>query len=185
MISKPRFLIQPGKVMASSLGTFGTDFALLSSLVVGRSLSRSDTTGDQSSMRVGAIAPKELAEALQAAQAGWSGCDWETEFGTTRVNLRGLRSHQARLAAQATRGAEASCWQEACRYLETVERDASRAAELARCCIEKWMLGDIEAARRLLDEAIALEARYRRPITYPNLKSALGIKTPPSTQAGP
>ena len=125
------------------------------------------------------IAQGELAEALQVAQAAWSGCDWETEFTVARINLCGLRSHQARLAAQATRGAEATCWREACHYLETVEREARQAAELARRSIEKWNLGDAESARKLLDEAVALEAQYRQPIAYANLRQAIRPADPP------
>ncbi len=125
------------------------------------------------------IAQGDLAEALRVAQAAWSGCDWETEFGVSRINLCGLRSQQVRLAAQATRGAEASCWQEAFHYLETVEREARQAAELARRAIEKWNLGDRESARKFLDEAIALEAQYRPPIAYANLSEVMKRSDPP------
>lgn len=125
------------------------------------------------------IAQGDLAEALRVAQAAWSGCNWKTEFGVARINLCGLRSQQVRLAAQATRGAEATCWQAACHYLETVERDARQAAELARRSIDKWHLGDIESARQLLDDAIALEAQYRPPIAYASLRELISRANPP------
>ena len=114
-----------------------------------------------------------LKEALQTAQAAWTGCDWDTEFGLRRANLRGLCSRQARLAAQATRGEESAYWREVCKYLDAVELDARTAAELAGGAVEIWDLGNTVEALRRLEDAIALEARYREPVAYAKLLSLM------------
>ncbi len=84
-----------------------------------------------------------LNQALDAAQSAWVGCDWDTEFGDRKQNLRGLRSRQAKLAAQATRGAESIRWWEACRFLERIEQDARAAASLAAKAVAQWQRGDL------------------------------------------
>jgi hypothetical protein len=114
-----------------------------------------------------------LRAALQSAQAAWTGCDWETEFGPGRINLRGLTSRQARLAAQATRGEESTQWREVCHYLDAVERDARLAAELASAAVDFWSLGNTAEASCRLEEAIALEAHYRPPFAYPRLRAVM------------
>ena len=126
-----------------------------------------------------AITPLQvLKQALQAAQAAWTGCDWDTEFGPARVNLRGLCSRQAKLAAQATRGEESSHWREACQFLDTVEHDARMAADLASKAVDAWSLGNIAEAIRRLEAAIELEARYREPVAYPSLRELMQPPTP-------
>ncbi len=91
-----------------------------------------------------------LQEALQSSTSAWKGCDWDTDFGSRRANLRGLCSRQARLAAQATRGDESAYWREVCRFLENVEQDARAAAELAGQAVEIWRLGNFtEGLRRM------------------------------------
>ena len=111
-----------------------------------------------------------LHAALQSAQAAWTGCDWDTEFGPNRINLRGLSSRQARLAAQATRGDESTQWREVIHYLDAVEQDARLAAELASDAVDFWSLGNTAEASRRLEQAIALESHYRQPIAYPRLR---------------
>lgn len=114
-----------------------------------------------------------LKQALHAAQRSWSGCDWNTDYGSGGINLRGLSSRQASLAAKATRGEESDNWRSACEYLHLVERDAHQAAGLASDAVEAWRLGDSRAAMALLEEAISLEARYREPIAYPELRTLM------------
>jgi hypothetical protein len=122
-----------------------------------------------------------LNEALQSARAAWTGCDWDTEFGARRANLRGLCSRQAQLAAQATRGEESTHWREVGRYLETVEQDARRAADLAGEAIKVWSLGNVAEARNRLEEAIELEARYREPVAYSRLRRLMREQEPITT----
>ncbi len=110
-----------------------------------------------------------IVEALQSAQVAWTGCDWDTEFGPQQLNLRGLTSRQAHLAAQATRGDESACWQEACQFLDKIERDAKAAAELASEAVDCWRRGDKVDAGRRIKQAVALESAYRTPIAYRKL----------------
>jgi hypothetical protein len=112
-------------------------------------------------------------EALRDAQAAWVGCDWDTVFGRRRANLKGLRSRQARLAAQATRGTESAFWHEVYRFLDMVEKDAQQAGEIAAEAVAHWCRGDLTAALSKLDDAIALESLYREPLAYPRLSSLM------------
>ncbi len=125
-----------------------------------------------------------LKEALQSAQAAWTGCDWDTEFGPDRENLRGLCCRQARLAALATRGDESDHWREVCRFLDAVEQDARLAAELASRAVEFWRLGNVTEALRRLDDALALEARYREPVAYLRLRSLMRQNESQSVDSG-
>lgn len=119
---------------------------------------------------------EDLLEALRSAPSSWQGCDWDTEFGLRRANLRGLSSRQARLAAEATRGKESEFWREAFRYLDGVERDARTAASLASEAIVLWQLGSHAEALTRLDGAITLEGKYRTPVCYAPLRRLLQEK---------
>jgi hypothetical protein len=125
-----------------------------------------------------------LDEALQSAATAWTGCDWDTEFGPHKANLRGLCSRQARLAAQATRGEESARWREVCQFLEAVEQDARRATELVCGAIGVWRLGNELEALRRLDDAIALEARYREPVAYTRIRDLMQVNASCSVQPG-
>ena len=118
-------------------------------------------------------AADEILTALQLAQSAWTGCDWDTDFGLRRANLRGLCSRQARLAAEATRGAESEFWREAFQYLDTVERDAVSAASLASEAVVLWQFGNTAEALERLDGAIALESRHRTPSGYAALREKM------------
>jgi len=112
----------------------------------------------------------DLRDAMKEAKLAWQGCEWITEFGPQRMNLCGLRSRQASLAAKATRGEESKCWKEAALWLETVERDAARAAELAEFAIQAAQQNEFQKMQRLLMDAIALEQKYRIAIVYTDVK---------------
>jgi hypothetical protein len=119
--------------------------------------------------------PKEVRQALQTAQSAWIGCDWDTDFGPGRINLRGLGSRHAWLAARATRGDESKNWREAYQFLDRVEQDAQTAATLASEAVDLWCLGNHREALALLEEAIDLEARYRVPIVYLRLRQLMPV----------
>ena len=124
-----------------------------------------------------------LNQALGAAQSAWVGCDWDTEFGDRKQNLRGLRSRQAKLAAQATRGAESIRWWAACRFLERIEQDARVAASLAAKAVAQWQRGDLVAALNHLDQAIELESNYHPPQVYPLLRQRMVQVTQPTANS--
>ncbi|NND97205.1 MAG: hypothetical protein HKN47_07745 [Pirellulaceae bacterium] len=112
----------------------------------------------------------QLRDAIQQAKAAWQGCDWHTEFGPHRIDLHGLRSRQAELAAKATRGQESECWREAAQWLAAVERDSLRAAELADLALEAAQSGQFEAAARIIAEVVALEQKYHEAYAYEQVR---------------
>ncbi|MCC9654344.1 hypothetical protein [Rhodopirellula halodulae] len=103
---------------------------------------------------------ESLRQSILAAQNAWSGCCWDTQFGTCEVNLNGLTSQQASLAAKALRGEEAACWNLAAVWLEQVETDARKASDFAEQAFSRASVGDRETAIALLEHAIKLAARY-------------------------
>lgn len=118
-------------------------------------------------------APPDLLRRLaDEARSGWLGCDWPTSFGKRNLELSGLRSRHALLAAKATRGDEAACWLEAAKWLETVENDAAEAASLADQALRSnEAAGSLEPIDCLL-RAERLEAKYRDPVVYRKLREA-------------
>ncbi|WP_146530257.1 hypothetical protein [Novipirellula artificiosorum] len=111
-----------------------------------------------------------LRDAIRVAKSLWTGCHWTTQFGSLGIDLSGLRSRQAMLAAKATRGAESHCWSEAAKWLASVEQDASLAAGLADLALRAARGDDLLAANRYLGEAIALEEKYRSSIAYASVR---------------
>ncbi len=120
-----------------------------------------------------------LWDAFEEAKSAWTGCHWETEFGSRRLNLCGLRSRQAAIAAKATRGEESTCWNEACQWLQVVEHDAARAAELADMAIRALGRHQFALAERHFGEAVALEQKYRGGVAYGRLQRASEQWFPP------
>lgn len=121
-----------------------------------------------------------LCDSIRHARESFRGCTWETEFGPRRLNLRGLHSRQALLAAKATRGEESQCWKSAAEWLVLVETDANRAAEYATAAINWVHLGDVMAAARQLDLAIALESKYPSQGNFLRCRSLLEGLSPDS-----
>ena len=60
--------------------------------------------------------------------------------------------------------------------MDLVELDAKKAAALAAEAVDVWGLGDFAKASSRLEEAIAIEARYRNPIAYPGLRPLMQEK---------
>ena len=117
-------------------------------------------------------------DALHHAKSTWVGCQWWTQFGSAGLNLAGLRSRQAALAAKATRGEESQCWCEAAIWLIQIERDAALAAELAQQAFRAAELGNNETARQLLNDAVELERKYRAPTVYPHFQQIYQLANP-------
>ena len=109
---------------------------------------------------------------LQRAQDQWRGCDWPTSFGPKQLNLCGIRSRQASLAAKATRGDEAACWSDAVAWLNTVERDAADAAELASRAFTEAERCSWTSAKDLVEKAEALEAKYGQMHVYREVRES-------------
>ena len=110
---------------------------------------------------------------VQAARQNWQGCDWPTEFGPRRLKLFGIRARQAYLAAKATRGDEAATWDEAARWLSTVERDAARAAEFASKGVKAAERRDWSTANSYFERAAEIEAVYAKTSYYQEVLDSL------------
>ncbi|QEG00391.1 hypothetical protein Mal15_44610 [Stieleria maiorica] len=108
----------------------------------------------------------QLSEMVRLAQQSWVGCCWETEFGSRRLNLRGLQARQAVVAAKATRGDESQCWYQAAQWLAGVEHDAKTAAEHAQQALNAVASGDLAVAIKLFDQASVLAAKYPVSVGY-------------------
>lgn len=109
---------------------------------------------------------ESLRQTIDSAQRGWVGCCWETAFGSRKLNLCGLTSRQALLAARALRGEEASCWREAAEWLRRVEADAAKAKQLAEQAWTQATANHFVIAHELLSESATLEAKYPLAARY-------------------
>ncbi|TWU59163.1 hypothetical protein Poly51_19490 [Rubripirellula tenax] len=95
-----------------------------------------------------------------------------TCFGPRKLNLEGIRSGQARLAANATRGDEATCWEAAVTWLSEVEKDAGQAAELADRAFAAAEQSRWVVTSALLRQAESLEAKYHQLDGYQQVREA-------------
>ena len=111
----------------------------------------------------------DLQSLVEISVPRWRGCDWDTAFGRSKLNLRGMRPHQARLLAEATSGDEAKDWDAATGWLLTVERDAKEARSLAIHSISLFQSGRIAEAAMALKEALLLESKHRDPVAWVDL----------------
>lgn len=109
------------------------------------------------------VAMKEL---MQNARLQWRGCDWPTSFGPRKLDLYRIRSRQATLASKATRGDESVDWHDAAKWLESVEKDADRAADAAARAMMAAQEGDFANVDQCLAEAERLEEIYGQLTVY-------------------
>ncbi|MGB7346595.1 MAG: hypothetical protein WBD20_20405 [Pirellulaceae bacterium] len=113
-----------------------------------------------------------MKQLIQVAKDHWRGCDWSTQFGPRKLDLAGIRSRQASLAAKATRGDEAICWKEAVRWLTEVEQDAVHASEFADQAFAEAKNGCWTSASNLFLQAEQLEAKYGKSSGYSEVREA-------------
>ena len=114
-----------------------------------------------------------IAPVLTAASGKWTGCDWPTQFGQSHLDLEGLRPSQAILMARATAGSEAADWRDAVIWLRRVEQDAHQAESEAQTAVRLARNGKLRDALQCADRACAIEARYRRSLTWRPLRDAI------------
>jgi hypothetical protein len=103
---------------------------------------------------------RKLDAALTVALGKWTGCDWRTEFGHSRLDLNGMRPSQAHLMALATAGGEAADWQAAVLWLRQVENDAQHAESEALAAVMLARSGKLSEALKSAQRACAIEGRY-------------------------
>jgi len=104
-----------------------------------------------------------IRRAYLAAQGRWTGCDWDTDFGPSHLNLRGRFARQAQILANALAGAESQVWRDAQRWLEAVERDACDAEAAAARAVALAVSGDFAAADEAAYRACEIERKYPHP----------------------
>lgn len=114
-----------------------------------------------------------LAQAYAEARGRWRGCDWSTMFGHFGFNLKGVQSRLAHVWADATSGYESECWLEAFHWLAQVERDARAAEAAARAAINHAERQDLESAFKCIQQAIAMESKYRTATVWSPLTTVI------------
>jgi hypothetical protein len=117
-----------------------------------------------------------VASAYAQATGVWWGCNWKAEHGPRKLKICGLRSRHARLIAEATCGAESRAWLLASQYLAEVEADAKRAELAASEAMSLVSKGRWEEALNAVDEAVALESKYRISVTWKLLRDEIALK---------
>ena len=90
----------------------------------------------------------------------WKGCNWATRFGSSQLNLEGLKSRQANLMAGSTAGEERADWRAATAWLTQVERDSQEAEEESLIAADLALLGQFHCALSHIERACELEAIY-------------------------
>jgi len=115
----------------------------------------------------------KIEQAYQHAVGKWSGCDWRTEFGQGRLNLRGMKSPQAALMAGATAGNEAENWRAAVAWLSRVEREAQEAEAQARRAVLLALSDKLQEALDHARRACAIEAKYHTELVWWPLQDVL------------
>lgn len=108
----------------------------------------------------------EIDSAFQAASGRWRGCDFVTEFGVSKINLKDLRSSQALLLARATSGQERMDWHAAVTWLEVVERDAAAAEAEARHAVDLARAGLLVEALEHASAACEIEQKHHQRLVW-------------------
>lgn len=114
-----------------------------------------------------------VAQVHARSMTQWWGCNWQTQFGPRKLNLHDVRSRQARLIANATSGDESSAWDAATEYLSDVENDAAAAEHAAAKAVSLVRRGQWHKALTTIDEAVALETKYRQSVVWRPLRDEI------------
>ena len=117
--------------------------------------------------------PESVAAAYESVRQQWQTCDWVTEFGQRKLNLRGLWSTQALRIARATCGSESKEWRLAAEWLRTVEDAAAAAESLAMQAINASSAGKHADAVRFIAQAVEVEAAWHQQPIWSALQCAL------------
>jgi hypothetical protein len=124
----------------------------------------------------------KIADAYEAAAGAWSGCDWLTEFGKTRLNLQYETAQTARAKAEKFAGRSAGEeWRAASQWLGCVERYAAQAEASAAKAVKAAAAGDWSEALDNAERAWSLEFVTGRPLrradpsTWQPLRDAVKI----------
>jgi hypothetical protein len=127
----------------------------------------------------------DIDSAFRAAAGRWRGCDFATEFGTSKINLKGLRASQAFVLARAASEQDRRDWHAAAAWLEAIERDAAAAETEARHAVDLARIGMLDDAIEHAHAACTLERKYHERLLWgPFLQLIeMTIAADPSTTA--
>jgi hypothetical protein len=103
----------------------------------------------------------------------WTGCDWPTRFGSAALNLSGITARQAALLARATAGQESADWQDAARWLTSIEAAAAAARQAAEKAHVAASAGDLQEALALAEQAVQFETPYHQDACWRELRNAI------------
>jgi hypothetical protein len=118
----------------------------------------------------------EITAAFLKGLGKWNRCCWPTQFGPSGLNLKGLKSSQARLMAQSTAGQERDDWRAATHWLEQLERDAGEAEREAKLATDLAQLGEFKRALQRIQAACTLESKYDSVSVWEPLRNAIAEK---------
>jgi hypothetical protein len=104
----------------------------------------------------------------------WTGCHWLTQFGSRKLNLKGLKASQAVMIARSTAGEERECWHAAAEWLEQVETDARQSEQEARLAASLASGGQFEQALDHVVRACELEEPYHTGRVWQRLRETIG-----------
>lgn len=99
---------------------------------------------------------EDIRQCYAKATRTWTGCDWATQFGSARLNLKGLTPGDAELRAQQEAAAKED-WLAAARWLTEIEQSAERAEVQAALALAAANAGDLDTALEHADAAWSLE----------------------------
>jgi hypothetical protein len=116
---------------------------------------------------------QSVAKAYDSTHRQWQTCDWTTEFGGLKLNLRGLRSAQALRLAKATCGSESNEWRMAAKWLRTIENGAATAESFALLAVDAASIGDHADAVKLIAQAVEAEAAWHEKPIWRALQIAI------------
>jgi hypothetical protein len=101
---------------------------------------------------------EEVARAYEEATGTWTGCDWPTVFGPTRLDLQDVTGAEAEAKAVESIGpANRKAWAEAALWLREVERRAEQAEKQASLAVAAANAGEWREAVKHAQRAWALE----------------------------
>jgi hypothetical protein len=110
---------------------------------------------------------------FRAAENRWGGCDWDTQWGSNKLNLKGLTARRTRLMANAISGVEAKAWSDAGDWLAQIEMAAAEAKSLAAQAVQQCQNANWAQALQLMEAACAIESKYHSTLVWQSLREAI------------
>jgi hypothetical protein len=110
---------------------------------------------------------KEIAHAFEQAVGTWTGCDWPTVFGPSKLNLQDWTASEAETKAVETAGLErGDDWLVAAKWLERVEQRAEKAEAEAALAVAAANADAWPEAVQHARQAWSLEFHTGRPLRH-------------------